>query len=190
MRPCHRIALYPSRGIRTVGLFAAVAVTVAACSSSATSSNATKPPSGSTAATSSGTVSVTANQTLGQILVGGTGRTLYLFEKDTGGKSACTGACATAWPPLTTTGTPQAGSGVSAAMLATITRPDGTTQVTYNGHPLYYFSHDMAPGQTTGEGLNRFGGLWYAVSAQGTAVTRPQSPVGTSSGTHSSSQGY
>lgn len=101
---------------------------------------------------------------LGDVLVDATGRTLYLFTPDTGGTSTCYGQCATAWPPLLTSGTPVAGSGVDASLLGTTTRTDGSVQVTYAGHPLYYFAKDSAPGQTNGEGV---GGVWYAVSPAG-----------------------
>jgi predicted lipoprotein with Yx(FWY)xxD motif len=80
-------------------------------------------------------------------------RAIYLFEADKNGTSACTGACAAAWPPVTATGTPRAGSGVNQALLGTIKRPDGTAQVTYNGHPLYYFAGDTGTGTAKGRGL-------------------------------------
>jgi predicted lipoprotein with Yx(FWY)xxD motif len=112
------------------------------------------------------------SSSLGQILVDGKGMTLYLFEKDTGTMSTCTGSCAQFWPPVTTTGAPKAGQGVMAGKLGTTTRSDGKTQVTYNGHPLYYYSGDMKPGDVTGQGLNTFGGLWYVLSPEGQAVTK------------------
>jgi predicted lipoprotein with Yx(FWY)xxD motif len=108
---------------------------------------------------------------LGMILVGPSGRTLYLFAKDTGTSSTCYGACADVWPPLTTSGTPQAGAGVSASLLGTTKRTDGSTEVTYHGHPLYYYDGDSAPGQTTGQAINQFGALWYVLSASGAAIT-------------------
>lgn len=111
-----------------------------------------------------------ANSNLGKILVDGKGRTLYLFEADQGTASTCDGACASAWPPLTTAGRPIAGSGVSASKLATAKRSDGTTAVTYNGHPLYTFAGDSAPGQATGQGSDGFGAEWYVLSAAGNAI--------------------
>jgi len=102
--------------------------------------------------------------------VGGGGRALYLFEADKNGTSACTGACAAAWPPDTVTGAPQAGSGVSQALLGTIKRADGTTQVTYHGHPLYYFSADTSAGTARGQGSKAFGAGWYVVSASGSKI--------------------
>jgi predicted lipoprotein with Yx(FWY)xxD motif len=102
---------------------------------------------------------------LGTILVDGKGMTLYLFQKDKGGKSSCDGACATAWPPLLTTGKAMPGSGVKASLLGTTQRPDGSTQVTYNNRPLYYFVNDKAPGDTAGQNVDAFGAEWYVLSA-------------------------
>jgi predicted lipoprotein with Yx(FWY)xxD motif len=93
---------------------------------------------------------------LGQILVGPNGRTLYLFMGDTGMTSRCTGSCAQNWPPLTTAGVPRAVGGVSQHLLGTTRRADGTTQVTYNGHPLYYFIADTGPGHGRRRGNQRF----------------------------------
>jgi predicted lipoprotein with Yx(FWY)xxD motif len=98
----------------------------------------------------SGVATLAATSTkLGQILVDGSGRTLYLFEKDQPDQSACAGGCASAWPPDQSSGTPKAGSQVQASLLGTITRSDGTTQVTYDHHPLYYYSGDSGAGQQT-----------------------------------------
>jgi predicted lipoprotein with Yx(FWY)xxD motif len=98
------------------------------------------------------------------------GRTLYLWEADQGDKSACDGPCAKAWPPLTTDGAPQAGAGVKQGLLGTSKRADGTLGVTYNGHPLYYFSGDQAPGDANGKGSDGFGAEWYPVSPAGAAL--------------------
>jgi len=107
---------------------------------------------------------------LGQILVDSQGRSLYLFEKDTSTASSCSGACAGVWPPLTVSGTPQGAAGVLAGKLGGTKRADGKTEVTYNGHPLYYYVADTAPGQTKGEGLNQFGAGWDVVSPTGNKV--------------------
>jgi predicted lipoprotein with Yx(FWY)xxD motif len=123
-----------------------------------------------TGAATSATVS-TSNTKLGQILVDGSGRTLYLFQKDQPNQSACSGACVSAWPVDQSTGTPKAANGVKASMLGTIKRTDGTTQVTYNKHPLYYYSGDSGPGQQNGQNLNAFGAKWYVVAPAGSAVT-------------------
>jgi predicted lipoprotein with Yx(FWY)xxD motif len=108
----------------------------------------------------------------GKVLVDGNGRTLYLFEADKGTMSKCDGACAAAWPPLTSSGKPTAGAGVNASKLGTTKRPDGTTGVTYAGHPLYTYAGDTAKGQTAGEGLTDYGAEWYALSAAGKTVER------------------
>jgi predicted lipoprotein with Yx(FWY)xxD motif len=108
---------------------------------------------------------------LGKILVDSRGRTLYLFKKDTGPKSHCSGSCAVNWPPLLATGRPRAGSGVNASKLGTTRRPDGKTQVVYNHHPLYTFVADNKPGDTNGEGLTAFGARWFVVSPAGNQIT-------------------
>jgi predicted lipoprotein with Yx(FWY)xxD motif len=123
-----------------------------------------------TGAATAATVS-TSNTKLGQILVDASGRTLYLFQKDQPNQSACSGGCAAAWPVDQSAGTPKASNGVKASMLGTIKRGDGTTQVTYNKHPLYFYSGDSGPGQQAGQGLNAFGAKWYVVAPAGGAVT-------------------
>lgn len=119
--------------------------------------------------TGAATVQVSESAEFGQILVDAEGRSLYLFTNDTqdSGTSACTGDCLVEWPPLLSDGEPVAGEGVDAALLGTITRDDGTTQVTYNGWPLYYFADDTAPGDTNGQGL---GSVWFLVTPAGEAV--------------------
>ena len=134
------------------------ALLVAACGSSAQS-------------TASGTkIAAASNAKLGQILVDGAGKTIYLFVADTGSSSTCYTSCAQIWPPVLTSGPPQAGTGANASLLGTTTRTDGKTEVTYAGHPLYYFVQDKATGDTTGQGVNGFGGLWWVVSPSGAAV--------------------
>jgi predicted lipoprotein with Yx(FWY)xxD motif len=108
---------------------------------------------------------------LGRVLVAANGRTLYMFTADKAKTSSCYGACAGIWPALLTSGRPSAGAGVKASLLGTSKRHDGKLQVTYAGHPLYFFSQDSQSGQTTGEGINHFGGHWWVVSAAGVAVT-------------------
>jgi predicted lipoprotein with Yx(FWY)xxD motif len=120
---------------------------------------------------STGAVSVkVATSSLGSFLTDGQGRTLYLFTRDTGASSSCSGSCSSVWPPLTSSTAAQVGAGASASLLGTTT--GGQQQITYNGHPLYYYAGDAAPGQTNGEQLNQFGGLWYAVSPTGVQVTK------------------
>jgi len=122
------------------------------------------------AAGASGTVVSSAKTSLGRILVNSSGRTLYLFGKDAKGKSACSGKCASFWPPLIASGKPRAAGGAKASLLGTIKRADGRRQVTYNHHPLYRFVQDTKKGQTQGEGLSAFGAHWYVVSPAGAAV--------------------
>jgi predicted lipoprotein with Yx(FWY)xxD motif len=124
------------------------------------------------------------NTSLGNILVASQGRTLYLFEKDTGSKSMCSGVCASDWPPFRTSGKPKAGSGVTASLVGTTTRSDGKPEVTYNGHPLYYYAGDQKAGDTNGQGLVAFGAGWDVVSPTGNKIE------GSGSGSTGSSSGY
>jgi predicted lipoprotein with Yx(FWY)xxD motif len=164
---------------------AALAVTgalvLAACGSSGTSSSSSSgstpsygaaKPSTSNTSNSSDAASVVGTKTssLGTFLVDANGRTLYLWDADHGSKSTCTGACAQAWPPLTTTTTPKASGAVKASLLGTTKRPDGSREVTYAGHPLYTFAGDTQPGQTTGQGSNGFGAPWWVVTPAGKAL--------------------
>jgi predicted lipoprotein with Yx(FWY)xxD motif len=153
-------------------LLATLALAGCGSGGSSTAQAAPKPASGQSA-----TVGI-ANTGLGNILVNSAGRTVYLFGKDTGTQSTCTGACAQNWPPLLAKGTPTAGSGATSSMLGTTTRSDGGRQVTYNGHPLYLFVGDKKPGDTNGQGLTAFGGSWFALTAAGNQV----SGQGTNSG--------
>jgi predicted lipoprotein with Yx(FWY)xxD motif len=122
------------------------------------------------AATGAAAVSVRRVR-LGRIVVDGSGRTLYLFEKDRGGRSACSGACAKGWPPLMTSGRPRAMGAALARLLGTTRRASGT-QVTYAGHPLYRFSGDTRAGQTNGEGSSAFGAGWYVLAPSGRKIDR------------------
>jgi predicted lipoprotein with Yx(FWY)xxD motif len=125
----------------------------------------TKPAS----STSSGVVSVDDNAKLGKIIVDSQGNTLYYFKKDTqnGDTSTCSGACAQVWPPYTASGSPKGENGASASMVGTIKGSDGSSQVTYNGWPLYTYVGDKAPGDTNGNDLEQFGDEWYALTPQG-----------------------
>jgi len=123
--------------------------------------------------------SVGATQSnLGTILVDGHGRSLYVFDRDRGGKSSCYGGCAGEWPPLIASAKPHAKPGVKAALLGRTKRHDGRWQATYKGHPLYTFSGDTSKGQTNGEGLDDFGGWWYLVSPTGAKVMGTSTPTG------------
>jgi predicted lipoprotein with Yx(FWY)xxD motif len=130
------------------------------------------PTAASHAANAKSPVVSTAATSLGRVLVDARGHTLYLFEKDKNGKSACSGACASAWPPLIATAKPRVGTGAKASRLGTTRRADGRLQVSYNHHPLYTFVKDTKKGQTNGEGLNAFGAEWYALSAAGAKVEK------------------
>jgi predicted lipoprotein with Yx(FWY)xxD motif len=107
---------------------------------------------------------------LGKMLVDSSGRSLYLFEADKGTSSTCFGSCAATWPPLTTSGAPKARGGVKQALLGTTKRKDGSTEVTYHGHPLYYYAGDSAPGATTGQALDQFGAEWYVLAPSGNKI--------------------
>jgi predicted lipoprotein with Yx(FWY)xxD motif len=133
-------------------------------------------PAESHAARSTGATVSTAKTGLGRILVNSSGRTLYLFAKDRNGMSACTGQCASFWPPLMTNGKPRRTGGAEASLLGTTKRANGRLQVTYNHHPLYTFAEDTKKGQTRGEGLNKFGAKWYAVSTAGNKVVKASAP--------------
>jgi predicted lipoprotein with Yx(FWY)xxD motif len=107
---------------------------------------------------------------VGTALADGQGRTLYLFEADKGSTSTCNGACASIWPPATTSGKPTAGPGVDAAKLGTTRRSDGALELTYSGHPLYRYAPDTKAGDATGQGLNQFGAKWYVLAASGSKI--------------------
>jgi predicted lipoprotein with Yx(FWY)xxD motif len=165
--------------VALVALAAAGAI-AAGCSSNNPSSGSSGSSGGgaygSTGTTSAGTgqssvaTVKTASSKVGTILVDANGRTLYLFEKDQPNKSACAGACASAWPIDHTSAAPKAGGQVKASLLGTIKRSDGTTQVTYNKQPLYYYAGDTAAGQLNGQGLNAFGGGWDVLSPSGNKI--------------------
>jgi predicted lipoprotein with Yx(FWY)xxD motif len=168
---------------------AVIALVVAGCGSSSSSSGsgttassgaassnaggaygAATPPKTTAAKPTGAAVIRTTKGKLGTFLVDAKGRTLYLWKADTGMSSTCTGACAQAWPPATTSGKPTAGSGVQASMLGTTKRSDGTLEVTYAGHPLYTFSGDAQAGQTNGQDSSAFGATWYIVAPSGKQI--------------------
>jgi predicted lipoprotein with Yx(FWY)xxD motif len=129
---------------------------------------------------SKGALVASRKTAIGRALVDARGRTLYLFDKDKRGMSACSGACAAYWPPLLTTAKPRAGAGVHASRLGVTKRADGRRQVTYAGHPLYTFIGDTKAGQTSGEGLTDFGATWDAVSPSGQSIEPSDSASGSS----------
>ena len=157
---------------------AGIALAATACSSGSGSSSAAAPAASSATAKASNAPSSSAAMTIGlasvsgidgKLLVGGQGRAMYLFEADKSSASTCTGACAATWPPVTTASLPMAGSGVEQSLLGTTKRSDGTEQVTYHGHPLYYFAADTA-GMAKGQGYKDFGAGWYVVNAKGSKI--------------------
>jgi predicted lipoprotein with Yx(FWY)xxD motif len=148
---------------------AALAIGIAGCGASYSAGSPASAPA--SAAAGKHAVVKTRHGKLGTFLVDGSGRTLYLFRKDTSAKSRCSGACAAAWPPLTSREKPEAEGGAKAAMLSTSKRSGGARQVVYNGHPLYRYAPDTAAGQTRGQGVNAFGARWYVVATSGRAIT-------------------
>ena len=151
-----------------------VALAVAACGGGGAATAAA--PKTSTGA--SATLGV-AKSSLGPILVNRTGRTLYLFRADVGATSSCSGACAVAWPPLLATGTPIAGTGLTASKVGTITRSSGSQQVSYNGHPVYLYIGDKKAGEVNGQGVTAFGAAWFALTPAGNQIsTQPTTSGG------------
>jgi predicted lipoprotein with Yx(FWY)xxD motif len=158
------------KALASAALLAALTIVAAGCGGGDEPSSPAAPaapaePATTAAQQASGTTVAVASSKLGDILVDGDGRTLYVFTKDKGDQSACSGPCATNWPALTATAT--AGTGVQAAMLSTSMQASGDDQVTYGGKPLYYFAGDTKPGDTNGQGV---GSSWYALTADGTVV--------------------
>jgi predicted lipoprotein with Yx(FWY)xxD motif len=174
----------PARLAAVAGGALAAALLVGACGSASSStpgaatttpaggsSASNSPAAGGSASPSGSTVITTASSAAGTFLATGSGRAVYLWTKDSGGMSACTAACEGMWPPVVASGTVTASGGVKASDLGTITRSDGTKQVTYDGHPLYYFSGDSGPGTANGQGSDGFGAKWWLVAPAGTDVT-------------------
>ncbi len=163
---------------------AAVVLALAACASSSSSSSTPAAQSNTAAAASSSPAAATGNMVLSRtingtmVLTNSKGLTLYSFGPDTSTKSNCNGQCATYWPPVM--GPVTAGPGVTGT-LGTITRADGTVQATYDGHPLYTYVGDTAPGQDKGNGLNLSGGVWHDVTVSGSAAPAA-SPATSSAG--------
>ena len=162
--------LSPKGGVvRLGGVLLACALVLMGCSSSPA-----KPKSHPTTTSTTefrATVQSATISPYGQVLTNASGMTLYMLSGDTSTTSICSTQCAAIWPPLTVSSTPIAGSGIIQKLLGTITRTDGTKQVTYNGHPLYTFIQDKSPGQANGQGINHFGGIWYVMSPEGSPIT-------------------
>ena len=165
-----------------LGAIGGAAVLVAAAYAGTSSTSRLRAPNGALVAL--------RKTTLGSVLVDARGRTLYLFEKDRSGVSACDAACLKYWPAVTSLATPRAGRGVQPSMLKIVRQHNGLRQVTYAGHPLYRFVGDKSAGQTSGEGLSNFGADWYALAASGQKVERSQSSGGGYSSGYSSGGGW
>ena len=170
------------RPFALLGPAVAAVLATAACASSspyaaAPSAQPSPAPSASPVAVSpaaTGTEIQVGSSRLGQILVDSKGRTVYLFVADSGATSSCnSAACVQYWPPVLTAGAPSAGAGADPALLGTTQRKDGTAQVTYAGHPLYYFAGDTKAGDTNGEGLDAFGAGWDVVNPMGNKIEKP-----------------
>jgi predicted lipoprotein with Yx(FWY)xxD motif len=140
----------------------------AAATIEATAPTTTAPAAPASAA--AGTTIKTGDSQFGDVLFDADDQAIYYFDKESGSKSECYGACAEAWPPVLTKGEPQAGAGIEQRLLGTSQRDDGTTQVTYDGHPLYLYAHE-GPNQVTCHDVSEFGGLWLAVQPNGQAVS-------------------
>jgi predicted lipoprotein with Yx(FWY)xxD motif len=169
----------PNRWFAPAGL-AGLALIAAACGtstagSSGSATTASSSPSTAASPAASGTTLKTATISGTKVLTNAGGFTLYSFAPDTATKSNCNGSCAQYWPPVK--GPATAGTGVT-GKLGTITRADGSTQATYNGHPLYTYVSDTAPGQAKGNGLNLSGGVWHEVTVSGAAANSSSSSSG------------
>ena len=161
-------AMTLNRSITSLAAVAAiplVALAAAGCGGGGGEATAA-PAQPKTAGAAPATIGV-ASTGLGRTLVDSSGRTIYLFKKDRGTTSACSGECAIDWPPVRASGKPTVGDEANASLVSTTKRSDGEPQVTYNGHPLYLFEGDHNPGDTNGEGLTAFGAGWYALSPAG-----------------------
>ena len=157
----------------TAGGVPLAGLAMGACGGGSDTRRPRKTPSGHPA-----TVGFESAGSLGKVLVDSRGRTVYLFRKDSGGRSSCVAACAAAWPPVRAQGMPLPEPGLSPAKLTTTARSDGAPQVLYNGHPLYRYTGDAKPGDTNGQRVTAFGAAWFAVSGAGQVVSRPASKPG------------
>jgi predicted lipoprotein with Yx(FWY)xxD motif len=183
MRP-RLLSFAPTAGVAALLVMSACQAPTGAGSTSASASESASASASASEAAAGAEVKV-AHTTAGDALVGKDGKTLYFFAKDTSGTSTCTGGCANNWPAFTLGAgeTATAGSGVTASWLATVKRSDGSTQVTYNGHPLYYFAGDKAAGDANGQGIS---GIWFIATANG----KLPSPSAKASASATASMGY
>jgi predicted lipoprotein with Yx(FWY)xxD motif len=165
----HSARHVPARYVRTGAAVLMAAAVLAGCGSSSGDGTTSTAGAQSPAVKANGTLQV-ARTDVGKVLVDPRGRTLYAFAADTKGHSACTGSCATYWPPTPAGSLPGSRPAGVTATLGEITRPDGTTQLTVDGYPMYTYVGDAKPGQAKGQGLNESGGLWWVVSSAGSWV--------------------
>jgi predicted lipoprotein with Yx(FWY)xxD motif len=190
------VVKFTPQRLRAGGLLGvlAAAVLIAGCGSSNSSSSASAAPSTSAAApaapSSSAVTISTTKGPVGTYLTGASGRAIYLWKADTGAKSNCTGQCAKFWPPVLAKATPTVSGGATASDLGTTTRADGTKQVTYKGHPLYYFFEDPKAGTVKGQGSSNFGAKWWLVAPSGTAITAKGSSSSSGGGASGGGSGY
>jgi predicted lipoprotein with Yx(FWY)xxD motif len=190
-----RNARRPYRLSAGAAALAAVAILASACGSSSSGGTAAAAPSGaatssaaSSAPAASGASVTTVQTSLGTVLANSKGQVLYMLTSDKNGTSSCNSACLSAWPAATASGTPTAGSGVT-AKLGTTASQGGGQLITANGHPLYTYAGDSGPGQATGQGITSFGGAWWVLSPSGTPITGSAGSSSSSSSTTSSGYG-
>jgi predicted lipoprotein with Yx(FWY)xxD motif len=180
----------PARLGVLLGALTATALLTAACGSSGTTSSSSTPAASSTATGSTTALVITTKSgSAGPYLTNGSGRAVYMWTKDGMNKSECSGACASAWPPVPAGGTVSASGSAVSSDLGSITRSDGSKQVTYDGHPLYYFAGDTGSGTTNGQGSDGFGAKWWLVAPSGASITGAETGTSPSS-SPSSSSGY
>jgi predicted lipoprotein with Yx(FWY)xxD motif len=160
----------PFIAVAVPAALAGIAIVAAGCGGGSGTQSAASGYKAAGAPQRRGATVMTWHTSLGTVLVDGQGRTLYLFEKDKPGGSSCDGACASVWPPLTTRGKTVARGDATAAKLGTVKRADGTTEVTYAGHPLYTYAGDAHPGDLKGQGLDQFGAEWHVLAPSGDKI--------------------
>ena len=176
-----RLVARPPSGPWPIGAIATLALVGAGCGSANKRTGTTAAPASTAAPSSSASASAPAAGTgetvstkhskLGTILAAGPKRmTVYLFEADKGASSSCSGGCVAVWPPVQTGSAPSAGAGARGAALGVITRADGTKQVTYNGHPLYFYARDGDKADAYGQAVKSFGASWYVLAPSGKKV--------------------
>ena len=176
------------RTVWLTGVAVAAATVLAACASSSGGGSAAPGSGGGGSSAASGALTIeTHSGPLGTFLTDSSGRTLYMFASDTATTSSCSGQCAVFWPPVTSTATPAVSGAATMSDLGTLKRADGSTQVTYAGHPLYYFKLDSGAGDTKGQGRTDFGAAWWVLDGKGAPIKAAAAAGGSSSSSSSSS---